>query len=173
MPCSLKQLLCKIVGLCQPSHKTNPTAADSSTPPAVPVQYAGQPKPAKAKKSARAKLPDTWMAHPERTHVPQEASSVYSQDDCTEAARRDMGRRSCLVDRSKVNRPLQQAVVEVEDPTDPSWTYRRILPPHPLTIKTERRVHWEDVTYDPPTDTTPELDWSERTARIPRLTFES
>ncbi|KAI4204615.1 MAG: hypothetical protein LQ350_000930 [Teloschistes chrysophthalmus] len=65
-----------------------------------------------------------------------------------------MGRRSCLVDpSSKVNRQarLQQEVVE--DPTDPSWTYRRILPPHPLTVK--HRVTFDEKTL-PSLPATPE-----------------
>ncbi|KAL9584304.1 MAG: hypothetical protein Q9203_004713 [Teloschistes exilis] len=141
MPCSFKSLIRKLVGLCSPAPKTNPTGLDS--PPAVTIPYSELPKPL----TERAKLPDTWMDYtPERVPTRRQASSVYSQDDCTESARRRMGRHSCLFDRSsKVDRQarLQQEVVE--DPTDPSWTYRRILPPHPLTVK--HRVTFDDTTF--------------------------
>ncbi|KAL9580516.1 MAG: hypothetical protein Q9212_004451 [Teloschistes hypoglaucus] len=141
MHCFLQTLFHKIVGLCEPAPKTNPTGSDS--PPAVAIPHSELPSPAKVKLFTRARLPDAWVpTTPERVHAPRQASSVYSQDDCTESARRRMGRRSCLVDpSSKVNRQarLQQEVVE--DPTDPSWTYRRILPPYPLTVK-------HHVTFD-------------------------
>lgn len=126
--CSLKNLLRKIVGLCQPAAETSPTIPD--TPPAVAVQERPDP-PKLARVETRAKLPEAWMPQPERVHAPRQASSVYSQDDCTESQRMRMGRWPSSDDSWRIPMP-------------------RVFP-LPQSPPVGRHVTWgETAIYSPP-----------------------
>lgn len=88
----------------------------------------------------RAPLPDNWTTRTRSLRQPRTASSVYSQNDCTEAEPRELSRRPRPCLRNKPRRPRYVFSDSSESIDTLAASYRAELDPHPCSIRPTKRV---------------------------------